>query len=97
MRVGLIDAVRAAVLTDHCSEHTCPEHPRVEFPTALAERILEALLRPCSKTVKRDRKSCNAHFRHDEPFPSRSGLRIEAIWITTSPMTMGGDHGSASD
>jgi hypothetical protein len=29
------------------------------------------LLRPCSETVERDRKACNAHFRHRElPFIS---------------------------
>src|SRR6202045_1060319 len=65
MCVGLIDAVRAAVLTDHCSEHTRAEHPLVQFPSALAERIFKTLLRPGSETVERDRKACNAHFRHN--------------------------------
>ena len=68
MCVGLIDAVRAAVLANHRSEHTRAEHPLVQFPPALAEWIFKALLRPCSETVERDRKACNAHFRHDEPF-----------------------------
>src|ERR1700727_3835875 len=66
MCIGLIHAVRAAVLTDHCPEHTRAEHPRVQFPPALAERIFKTLLRPCSETVERDRKACNAHFRHGE-------------------------------
>src|SRR6202051_5126550 len=71
MCVGLIDAVRAAVLTDHCPEHTRTEHPLVQFPPALAERMFKTLLRPCSETVERDRKACNAHFRHGElPFIS---------------------------
>src|SRR5882757_7456546 len=71
MCVGLIHAVRAAVLTDHRPEHTRTEHPRVQFPPALAERIFKTLLRPCSETVERDRKACNTHFRHNElPFIS---------------------------
>src|SRR5580704_14886643 len=90
MCVGLIDAVRAAVLTDHCPEHTRTEHPLVQFPPALAERIFKTLIRPCSEPVERDRKACNAHFRHDEP--SLLGLRIEAIWIRTRPMTRGSNH-----
>src|SRR5258707_1472684 len=68
MCVGLIDAVRAAVLTDHCPEHARTEYPLVQFPPTLAERIFKTLLRSCSETVERDRKACNAHFRHDEPF-----------------------------
>jgi hypothetical protein len=40
----------------------------MQFLPALAERIFETLLRPCSETVERDRKACNAYFRHDEPF-----------------------------
>jgi hypothetical protein len=32
----------------------------------LAERIFEALLRPGSETVERDRKASDAHFRHNE-------------------------------
>jgi hypothetical protein len=48
------------------------------------------LLRPCSETVERDRKACNAHFRHDEPFHLFRDW-IGAIWIGTRPMTMGGD------
>src|SRR5271170_6909830 len=67
MGVGLIDPVRAAVLTDHCPKHARAEHPRVQFPPALAERIFKTLLRPCSETVERDRKACNTHFRHDSP------------------------------
>src|SRR6202035_3804583 len=71
MCVGLIDAVRAPVLTDHCLEHARPEQPLVQFPPAFAERIFKTLLRPCSETVERDRKACNAHFRHSElPFIS---------------------------
>src|SRR6185437_7764890 len=68
MCVGLIDAVRAAVLTDHRPEHTRTEHPLVQLPPALAERIFKTLLRPGSETVERDRKACNAHSRHDELF-----------------------------
>jgi len=52
--VGLIDAVRAPVLTDHCLEHARTEHPLVQFQPAFAERIFKALLRPCSETVERD-------------------------------------------
>jgi hypothetical protein len=65
MCVGLIDAVRAAVLTGHCPEHTRTEHPLVQFQPALAERIFKTLLKPCSESVERDRKACNAHFRHN--------------------------------
>src|SRR5580698_5170106 len=69
--VGVIDAVRAAVLTDHRPEHARTEQPLVQFPPAFAERIFKTLLRPCSETVERDRKACNAHFRHSElPFIS---------------------------
>src|ERR1700722_11282046 len=71
MGVGLIHAVRAAVLADHCLEHARTEQPLVQFHPAFAERIFKTLLRPCSETVKRDRKACNAHFRHDKlPFIS---------------------------
>src|SRR3981081_955176 len=66
MCVGLIAAVRAAVLTDHCPEHARTEHPLVQFQPAFAERIFKTLLRPCSETVERDRKACNAHLRHRE-------------------------------
>src|ERR1700722_13704134 len=68
MGVDLANAVRAAVLTGHCPEHARTEQPLVQFQPALAERIFKTLLRPCSETVERDRKACNAHFRHDEPF-----------------------------
>src|ERR1700736_2321808 len=72
MCVGLIHAVRAAVLTDHCPEHARTEHPLVQFPPALAERIFKTLLRPCSEAIERDRKACNAHSRHKAlPFVSR--------------------------
>src|SRR6202795_5287783 len=43
MCVGLIDAVRAAVLTDHCPEHARTEHPLVQLPPTLAERIFKTL------------------------------------------------------
>src|ERR1700686_5505530 len=73
--VGLIDAVRALVLTDHCLEHARTEQPPVQFQPAFAERIFKTLLRPCSETVERDRKACNAHFRHSElPFISTTYL-----------------------
>src|SRR6202051_449531 len=52
--IGLIDAVRAAVLTGHCPEHARAEYPLVQFPPALAERIFKTLVRPCSETVERD-------------------------------------------
>ena len=86
MCVGLIDAVRAAVLTDHCPEHARTEHPLVQFPPALAERIFKTLLRPCSETVERDRKACNAHFRHNKlpSVSSQSGFRFARI-IVASP------------
>src|SRR5262249_49265159 len=64
MCVSLIDAVRAAVLTDHCPEHARAEHPLMQLPPTLAERIFKALLGPCAEAVKRDRKAANAHFRH---------------------------------
>src|SRR5580693_9604334 len=71
MRVGLIDSVRTTILTDHCPEHARAEHPLMQFQPALAERMFKTLLRPRSETVERDRKACNAHFRHGElPFIS---------------------------
>src|SRR5580700_10135961 len=71
IRVGLIDTVRAPVLADHCLEHARTEQPPVQFHPAFAERIFKTLFRPCSETVERDRKACNAHFRHSElPFIS---------------------------
>jgi hypothetical protein len=43
----------------------------VQFHPAFADRIFKTLFRPCSETVERDRKACNAHFRHIElPFIS---------------------------
>src|SRR6185312_15890755 len=38
--------------------------PLVQFQPTLAERIFKTLLRPCSETIERDRKACNAHSRH---------------------------------
>src|SRR5579864_110427 len=87
MGVGLIDAVRAALLTDHCPEHARTEHPLVQFLPALAERIFKTLLRPSSETVKRDRKACNAHSRHNaRPFASTfvvpcAGQLLVKRWI----------------
>jgi hypothetical protein len=40
----------------------------VQFQPALAEWIFKTLLRPCTETVERDRKACNAHSRHNTPF-----------------------------
>src|SRR5580704_13949986 len=52
--VGLIDAVRAAILTGHCPEHARAEDPLMQFPPALAKRIFKTLLKPGSETVERD-------------------------------------------
>src|SRR6185437_6468193 len=79
MCVGLIDAVRTAILTDHCPEHARTEYPLVQFPPALAERIVKTLLWPCSETVERDRKACNTHFRHNT-------LPCVSRFVTHSPL-----------
>src|SRR5580704_9854751 len=81
--VGLIDAVRAAVLTGHCPEHARTEHPLVQLLPTLAERIFKTLLRPCSEPVERDREARNAHFRHNETPPSLPASRIEAVGVAT--------------
>ena len=52
--VGMIDALRAAVLTDHLPEHARAEKPVVQLVPTLAQRIFEALLRTCSEAIKRD-------------------------------------------
>src|SRR5258705_1831831 len=62
--IGLINTVRAAVLTDHGPEHARAEYPLVQLPPTLAEGIFKTLLRPRSESVERDRKACDAHFRH---------------------------------
>src|SRR6202041_3353021 len=55
--VGLIDAVRAAVLTGHCPEHARTEHPLVQLLPTLPERIFKPLLSPSPEPVDRDREA----------------------------------------
>src|SRR6185437_5535387 len=62
--ISFIDAVRTAALTSHRPEGARVEEPLVQFQPTLAERIFKTLLRPCSETIERDRKACNAHSRH---------------------------------
>src|SRR6185437_2991722 len=62
--VRLIDAVRAAAATGHFPKEARAEQPLVQLVPALAERILQGLLRPCAETIERDRKASNAYPRH---------------------------------
>jgi hypothetical protein len=52
MRVGFINTIRTATLTNHCPEHARAEKPLVQLPPAVAEGIFKALLRPCSEPVR---------------------------------------------
>src|SRR6185437_11900105 len=86
MCVSLIDAVRTAVLTNHCPEHARTEHPLVQFRPTLAERIFTALVRPCSEAVERDRKACNANFCHNVlPFISGGFPIVTCNQLQTMP------------
>ena len=58
-------------------EHARAEHPLVQFAPALAERVFKTLLRPRAKTIERDRKTCNAHFRHNNLNPRLFGGIVE--------------------
>ena len=68
MCIGLIDAVRAAVLTGHCPEHPRTEHPLVQFLPALAERIFKTCSGPAPKPSSEIEKPATRTFVITKPF-----------------------------
>src|SRR5262249_49952844 len=68
MRVALVDAIGAAVLADHRPEAPGAEEPLKQLLPALAQRVLEALLRSGAEPVEGEGKSGDAYLGHSISF-----------------------------
>jgi hypothetical protein len=53
-RKAIINAIVAALFTEHLSEGSGAERPVVELHSAYSKGIVEALVRPCRVSVKGD-------------------------------------------
>src|ERR1700730_2253784 len=81
---GLVHPFRAAALAVHRTECLGAEKPSVQLHPALAQRIIDALLRPGAEPVERERETCDSNFCHDILFLGRATSRLGPRQITRS-------------